>query len=397
MAIGLSDAGFEVSALEPDRGPAGKTRAVRRTFLYSGFRPLQSLEAAIRETKPSLVIPCDDRATQHLHELHKQARSSGASNLVDVIEQSLGSPQGYSTVLSRSGLLQAAREEGLRVPRTYPVGGADDLVALRSQLEFPWVLKADGTWGGSGVRIAQDASQAGNHLSQMTRMFRASRAAKRLLINRDAFVVRSWWNHSRPSIVAQSYVSGRPANCAVVCWRGRVLAGISVEVVTATEATGASAVVRVVDSPEMMRCAERLAARLGVSGFFGLDFMIEEESGAAYLIEMNPRCTPLCHLRLGPGRDMPAALAAQIAGGPVRTAPPVTDNDLIAYFPQALALNSELLASSFLDEPQREPELLEELRRPWPDRSLLYRIVSGLSRTEASESKQYDFVTPAQE
>jgi len=228
-------------------------------------------------------------------------------------------------------------------------------------------------------------------------MFRASRAAKRLLINRDAFVVRSWWNHSRPSIVAQSYVSGRPANCAVVCWRGRVLAGISVEVVTATEATGASAVVRVVDSPEMMRCAERLAARLGVSGFFGLDFMIEEESGAAYLIEMNPRCTPLCHLRLGPGRDMPAALAAQIAGGPVRTAPPVTDNDLIAYFPQALALNSELLASSFLDEPQREPELLEELRRPWPDRSLLYRIVSGLSRTEASESKQYDFVTPAQE
>jgi hypothetical protein len=393
MAMGLSEAGFEVSVLEPPHGPSSKTHAVRRTFHYSGLRPLKSLEAAIRETQPRFVIPCDDRATQHLHELHKQAVSSGESSLVDLIEQSLGSPQGYSTVMSRSALLEAARDEGLRTPDTFAVGGMEDLTALRSRLPFPWVLKADGTWGGSGVRIARDEDQAKQHFLQMTQMFRASRMVKRLLVNRDAFVVRSWWNHARPNIVAQSYVPGRPANCAVVCWRGEVLAGIAAEVVSAAEATGTAAIVRVVDSPEMMRCAQRLAALLGVSGFFGLDFMIEEKSGNIHLIEMNPRCTPLCHLRLGPGRDMLAALAAQLGGQTVSSAPAVTDNDLIAYFPQAWTLDRELLESSFQDAPWGEHDLLEELKRPWPDRSLLVRMATYLSRTEASESKPFRFVS----
>jgi predicted ATP-grasp superfamily ATP-dependent carboligase len=54
----------------------------------------------------------------------------------------------------------------------------------------------------------------------------------------------------------------------------------------------------------MMFAAERLAHRLDLSGFFGLDFMIEDNTETTYPIEMNPRCTQFCHLQLGKGRDI---------------------------------------------------------------------------------------------
>jgi hypothetical protein len=100
---------------------------------------------------------------------------------------------------------------------------------------------------------------------------------------------------------------------------------------------------------------------MGLSGFLGLDFVIEAGSNVPYLIEMNPRCTPLCHLRLGSGRDMVAALCEQISEQTFLEKTPVTENDLIAYFPQAWFGKSQYLATSYHDIPQGEPELVQML------------------------------------
>jgi predicted ATP-grasp superfamily ATP-dependent carboligase len=104
---------------------------------------------------------------------------------------------------------------------------------------------------------------------------------------------------------------------------------------------------------------------LSLSGFFGLDFVIEDATGATYLIEMNPRCTPLTHLRLGVARDMIGALSAQLTGKPLSEPVSITQNKLIAYFPQALLRNREFLSSSYHDVPETEPELIQELCRPF--------------------------------
>jgi hypothetical protein len=139
----------------------------------------------------------------------------------------------------------------------------------------------------------------------------------------------------------------------------------------------------------MLLAAERLARRLGLSGFFGLDFVIEDGTGIVWLIEMNPRVTPLCHLRFGQGRDLVEALSAQLSGRPVRETASVSDNDVIAYFPQAMywERNSELLSSSFEDVPFDDPDLVRELRRlPWPDRGILARFAAWLRR-ETAESR----------
>jgi hypothetical protein len=379
LAIALSKSGCDVAAVCPTRGqPLFKTRAVQRLFAYSGVRPLESLTAAIEATMPSIVVPCDDRGVQHLHELHARSHSLGSTGL-DIralVERSLGSPQTYATVSARYSLLVLAAEEGIRIPDTKLLESADDLRSWQQGRAFPWVLKADGTFGGRGVRITHSLPEAQREFSELARPHRATKAIKRLIVNRDSFWLRPWWNGLVQDVIVQCYIQGRPANCAVVCWEGKVLAGIGVEVVSADGLTGPASVVRLVDNREMMVAAERIAYRLGLSGFFGLDFMIEHGTSSAFLIEMNPRSTPLCHLQLGPGRDLPGALWAKLSGQPVREMPAVTQNDLIAYFPQAWTRKSEFLQSSFQDVPLGEPDLIQELLDPWPDRSLLYRLVS---------------------
>jgi len=386
LAIGLTKTGCRVSAVCPPQGhPLTSTSVVREVFPYSSIRPLDSLQSAIEATNPQLVIPSDDRGVQHLHELYERSRTSGSNGnaIAELIERSLGSPENFSIVAGRCELIDIARQEGLRVPPTKLLKTSEDLKFWQAGHDFPWVLKGDGTFGGRGVRIAQSLEEAEFCFLDIQGIFGGMRAVKRAVVNRDPFWLRPWWKKVKPAIIVQAYVVGRPANCAVACWKGEVLAGIAVEVVSSDGMTGPASIVRVVDSPDMMRAAERLARRLNLSGFFGLDFMIEEGSNATYLIEMNPRCTPLSHLQLGRGRDMIAALGAKLLGGAVVEAPPVTENTLIAYFPQAWLCHSEFLETSFQDIPRDEPKLVEELMRPWPDRSLLYRIASKLSGVPA--------------
>ena len=300
--------------------------------------------------------------------------------MTDLIERSLGSPRGYATVLCRYDLLRLAAKEGLRVPRTELLETEEDIAHHETEQPFPWVLKADETWGGRGVRIVHSRKEAQESFSDLNRPFRLLRVLKRAFVNRDPFWVRPWWEGRNPSIVVQSHIQGRPANCAVVCSEGKVLAGIAVEVLSAEGATGPATIVRIVDDPTMLTYAKRIAQKLTISGFFGLDFVIEDGTNEVFLVEMNPRCTPQCHLRLGVGRNMTGALWAQLSGSPVPRTEPVTENNMIAYFPHALNSHSEYLSSSFLDVPQAPPELIDAFLRPWPERGLLFRLMNRLQQ-----------------
>jgi hypothetical protein len=335
---------------------------------------------AIEAVDPQLIIPCDDRAVLHLHELYTYSDRLGDAgrNIKALIARSLGPPESYPVVGTRYELLKVAREAGLPVPPTHLVRTATDLHSWRNR--FPWVLKADGTFGGRGVKIVDNLEQAELALTELSGMFSLTRGLKRLVVNRDPFWLRPWWHGLRPSIIAQSYVRGFPANCAVVCWEGKVLAGIGVDVISTAGLTDPATVVRVVHRPEMMHAAEALASRLRLSGFFGLDFMIEESTGIAHLIEMNPRSTPLSHLHFGKGRDLVGALSAQLSSRPLQETPPITLNEIIAYFPQSCGCSKELLANAFLDVPWGEPELIRELLSPWPGRSRLFQVIMKLDR-----------------
>jgi hypothetical protein len=119
-------------------------------------------------------------------------------------------------------------------------------------------------------------------------------------------------------------------------------------------------VLRLIDNAEMVSATETAVRRLGLSGMHGFDFMLEANTGHAYLIEINPRTTQVAHLTLGPGRDLPAALYAAVANKVPQPAPTVTEKDTIALFPQEWLRDpaSSYLRSAYHDVPWQESELV---------------------------------------
>jgi hypothetical protein len=159
-----------------------------------------------------------------------------------------------------------------------------------------------------------------------------------------------------------------------------------VEALHTRDAVGSSTIVRTIDHPEIAHTSKQLIRQLGLSGFYGLDFILEDGTGYAHLIEMNARATPISHLALGPGRDLVAALNAKLHGNPHPAAQSVTAKSVIALFPDALLLapDSKYLSDSYHDVPWEEPDLVQELARvPYAFRGTpeqLWRKLSGVVR-----------------
>lgn len=367
FVIALANAGCTVDAICPSGHPLQVTSALRRAYPYEGLRPLASFATAVASTKPDIVLPGDDLATRHLHKLYfrEKNKASGDASLYALIERSLGSPESFPIVDSRSAFLQLACQEGIRVPRTQIVRNAEDLEEWVRQVGLPMVLKAEGTTGGEGVRIVQAMDEAKRALRAVQSPPRLARMAKRVLLNRDRTLVWPTLVRQRSVVNAQAFVGGREATSLVACWKGRVLAALHFEVLTKQDATGPATVMRLIENSEMISAAERMVRRLNLSGLHGFDFMLEAQTGSAYLIEINPRTTQVAHLTLGPGRDLPAALCAAASGEAIKESLRVTEKDIVALFPNEWRRNpaSPFLRTAHHDVPWEEPELIRVCMR----------------------------------
>jgi hypothetical protein len=362
LAVALANAGFTVDAVCPSRHPLVKTHAVRKMYEYRGFSPLSSLRDAITSAKPDLLIPADDLASRHLYSLHEQLGNTtkAESDLRALIERSLGVPENFPILYERTKFMQAAQEQGVRVPQTEVIGNNADLRNWIAQAGLPLILKADGSSGGTGVKVARNSEEAARALRDLQAPPLIARAAKRALIDQDVTLVIPSLLRRRSVVNAQTFIAGREATSAVACWNGEVLASLHFEVLNKVGASGHATVLRLIDNQEMATAAEKMARRLNLSGMHGFDFMLESQTGNAYLIEINPRSTQVGHLTLGAGRDIPAALFAAVSGQEVRPAPSVTQDDTIALFPQEWIRDSAspFLQSAYHDVPWDKPELI---------------------------------------
>lgn len=376
LAMRLHKLGSQVGVLCVTPGnPIESLRPRIVTFPYRGLQPVAALRTAIEMFNPTLVIPACDRAVQHLHYLYSKELAAGRKDgaIASLIERSLGAPESFAIVSSRDALLRIAREEGIRMPPFCTIGDVADLKRWSKEVPPPWVIKADGTWGGRGVRIVHSLAEGQGRWRELTDQPGALELSKRMFLNRDRDWVYQDWNRPRPSVVGQSFIPGRPANCAAVCHDGALLAAIAVEVVQTQGSTGPATVVQLVEGQEMIDAARRIAKRLRLSGFFGLDFVIEDRTGATNLIEMNPRCTPPCALPLGDGRDLVAAFWQQMNNQSLPDSPGTISQSRIVYFPQISSGKNgpdPLLLNSYLDIPEEEPALVEQMLNPRSLRSV---------------------------
>jgi len=330
---------------------------------------MSSLLNAITSAKPDLVVPGDDLAAQHFHDLHQRVQRNGeAAPLTStLIERSLGASKNFQIVYARSAFLGIAREEGIRAPKTEIVTNKDGLERCAARIGFPMVLKADCTSGGDGVKIVDTLEDADGALRSLQAPPQLAKACKRALLDQDMALLWPSLLRKRYVVNAQELVAGREATSAVACWKGKVLASLQFEVLDRQHAGGPSTVLRLIESEEISTTAEKLARRLELSGLHGFDFILEAKTGAPYLIEMNPPATQVSHLALGAGHDLPAALYAALTGQSVQPAPKLTENNTIALFPQEWLRNpaSTLIRSGYHDVPWEEPEFILSCVQRW--------------------------------
>lgn len=162
LALALTDVGFQVKAVCPPGHPMEQTAVVGEVFAYRGLAPVASFAAAIPRAQPDLIIPGDDLAAQHLHEVYVRNRNSGEMGeaVCDIIGQSLGDPASFELVYSRTRIMELARKEGIRVPETMVIGNRADLRRWLAVNGFPTVLKSDGSSGGVGVKVTTTEEEA---------------------------------------------------------------------------------------------------------------------------------------------------------------------------------------------------------------------------------------------
>ncbi len=342
--------------------------------------------------QPAIVIPCDDGVVWQMQRLH-----ATSPELRPLIERSLGSPVGFSVVRDRASLLELAVELGIRTPVTKRVETEEDVIV--SGMARRGVLKRSGTWGGSGVELVASEDAALGAFRRLRAPVKASFAWKRLLVNRDPLALWMWSSQETAEVTIQQFVNGRPANAMLLCWEGRVVAMVTVEVLRAQGMTGAATVVQPIDNREIAEAARKIAAHLGLTGFYGLDFMLEHVTGTPYLIEMNPRCTQLGHLNLLPGGSLAAALAAKLTGVSVASVGVPVRSEVV-FFPQAVKLNPEnpYLHRGFHDVPWEEPELVRNLLADgWPERQFLARLYHRLRPPTPVKEVAFETESPMRE
>jgi hypothetical protein len=191
LAMAMGVAGCTVDALCPARHPLARMSVVRKTHTYRGLMPLKSFEDAISAMPPDLIVPGDDLATAHLQRLYEREkrRADGGRSVCELIERSLGSSESFPVVYARAAFMEMASQENIRAPKTGVIENIDDLKTWVAQTGFPIVLKANGTSGGDGVRVAHTLEQAERAFRTLQAPPLMARAAKRALVDQDKTLV----------------------------------------------------------------------------------------------------------------------------------------------------------------------------------------------------------------
>ncbi|MGH6846419.1 MAG: hypothetical protein ACREC0_02950 [Methylocella sp.] len=311
-------------------------RGLALGLLAARFR----LERANRDWRPDLIVPLDDASAWLLRGL--ATHRSVSVELRHLLEVSLGSPSGYDAACSRTRFLELATRIGVRVPASRAVDRTGALKAAAA-MGFPVMVKCNQTTGGVGVTIVRDPAELVTCIeaSGLGRggLFRRSNGAALRFVWRLAGV----WMAPGRIFELQQFIPGVPAMRIVAAWQGRVVAGVSfLKVCVNPQPFGPGTVVLFIDHPEMQATATRLVAALGLSGFAHFDFVIAEDGGGAFVIELNPRTTASLHLGRLFGHDLCGALARHL-GWPAET-------------PETVELPKETAVALFPNEIARDPE-----------------------------------------
>ncbi|CAN5435419.1 hypothetical protein BH09VER1_BH09VER1_52110 [soil metagenome] len=329
---------------------------------------LACLHGVMKEWTPDVIVPGDDRAAIYLANLHAVLlRTGGSVDLAELIQHSLGNPSGVLEASSKRRTMDLARELGVRVPASTTVGSQKEALTFGLVQGFPVVLKRSYGSGGDGVVICRTAEEIPEAYQRVTREETLKWRFARWRDRWCGEALEPKWQPVDGSITVSQFVAGKAGTCVVAAVNGQMCAVLSAVVEHAqVGGTGSSSVVRIVFHDEMARAAKMMVEHWKLTGLIGFDFMVDEQN-QAWLIECNPRPTPITHLGEKVGENICRALHRFLVSDSARTRERVRPSPelVVAHFPQEVWRdpNSPYLADAFHDVPEDDPELLETLRK----------------------------------
>jgi hypothetical protein len=309
LTVALDRAGFQPGVLAPHALDISALGAHRARHPLNPFAVKTSAVRAMNEFKPQAVIAGDDEMALVLRDLARNPPPDLEAVARGALHHSPGASPSQSAAFDRAAGLTLARSLGVPTP---PIESLEGEAPLPSDFPFPAFLKEDGSWGGRGVRWVEDRRALREAVGRAKARAPFLWAAKRFLINGDN---AAWSSATRtPTLSLQKAVEGHPATVSLACWQGEVLAFVGLEVLQTAFERGPATVVRRIRHPDITLAVRKLIPALGLSGLVGLDFMIEESTGRAFLIEVNPRATPTAHLTDDAGRSLAQCLFNRMNG-----------------------------------------------------------------------------------
>lgn len=367
----LSHAGFSVGALCTDDSFLAKTRYLdaRFTFPKRGRKLLLGFLSAFREWNPDLILPGNDWDLAFLQRLASSplARTPlvAPANLMDVLERSLGDLHQFGRLASKRTLQDLALELGIRTPEDRVITGREGAFQYAEEHGYPVVLKHEFNSGGTGVWICEHAAALQSALDEALRPAK-KRPFRRMLLDiarRAAFAPAG---DARGSLSIQRYIHGKTIIHNFVALNGQRVAGVTAENLFNHPApTGPCSVVRPIENAEVNQAACAVVQQAGYSGFGCFDFILEEGTNAAYLLECNTIPCNVAHVGDILGSDLCAGLYATMTGTKRLPDRAPQSGRTVALFPQELRrdAHSANVMRFYHDVPADDPELLDAYER----------------------------------
>lgn len=346
----LAMAGWDVASLCQENSFLAKTRFVDKRYSYpEKIQDLYlSLQRAVEEFRPDIIIPGCERTVDYLQKL-TQVRLTGGGPKAEqtfhrmqaLVRRSISHPDGFSITLSKTHLQSTAQQMGLRVPQSRSARSIEEACALADGMGYPVVVKGEFGFAGSAVRICATPSE----------------------------LVSAWKAVTQKSIAnavdVQSYIKGIPAMCSGVAYNGVLLeCAFALKLKTHPFETSPCSLAQFAANAEAQRVLAAIVERISFNGFCSCDFILCPDSGDCYLLEFNPRPVPLSALGHLNGRDMAVALAKAMG-----SVPPSLNCDntgshqkgAVAFFPNEWQRDPGGFGTgsdTYWDVPWDDPELL---------------------------------------
>jgi hypothetical protein len=369
----LQRAGFEVAVICPENSYIGTTRYLDRLFTYDSrcgeTGVLKLILESLEVWDTQLIVPGDERTLLFFHKMIQTDREGTLLDgaLEDLIF-SFGNLDWHVEAVSKRLTLQTATRLGIRTPRFARPLSLPHAVSCANKFGWPVVLKKSTSFAGQGVWFCKNEeeltvtyhefSEPGQwDVIPMLYSLRSSSPTRRTCISDESFTVNE-------------AIHGTPAAVAVVAANGKTLGAVAaLKVKCHPDAKSPSSVMRFINNDTMLEAAQKLVRHWSATGFIGFDFIIDE-NGAAYLLECNPRPTPLSYLGAQCGCDLCLCLCQFLTGGTIPS-PTAPRQEFVAHFPNEWQRDNE---SSYLHEGYHDV--------PWDDPALFYKLVADSKKAQ---------------